>query len=69
MIQQTMSSVGVDSLCLIKSKVNAGQLIRKFSIAPYFPLLTSLMEMMILFSSRTWQLLILPIHALMTVIQ
>ncbi len=59
MIWAAMSSAGVGPLCFLKSTVNADiyqEMLEHFS----FLLLTSFMEMLISFSSRTWHLSTLP---------
>ncbi len=62
MIWAAMSSAGVGPLCFLKSTVNAAiyQEILEHFHAPCFLLLTSFMEMLISFSSRTWHLPTLP---------
>ncbi len=59
MIWGAMSSAGVGPLCFLKSTVNAAiyqDILENFML----PLLTSFMEMLISFSSRTWHLPTLP---------
>ncbi len=59
MIWAAMSSAGVGPLCFLKSTVNAAiyqEIVEHFTL----PLLTSFMEMLISFSSRTWHLPTLP---------
>lgn len=63
-IQGTMSPAGVGPLGLVNPKING----RIFCRTPYFPLLSDLMEMLISFSRKTWQVPALPIHALMTMV-
>ncbi len=55
MIWAAMSSAGVGPLCFLKSTVNAAS-----TSTSCFLLLTSFMEMLISFSSRTWHLHTLP---------
>ncbi len=57
MIWAAMSSAGVGPLCFLKSTVN--EAIYQ-EILEHFLLLTSFMEMLISFSSRTWHLPTLP---------
>ncbi len=59
MIWAAMSSAGVGPLCFLKSTVNAAiyqEILEHFMLPP----LTSFMEMLISFSSRTWHLPTLP---------
>ncbi len=58
MIWAAMSSAGVGPLCFLKSTVNAA--IYQEILEQCFLLLTSFMEMLISFSSRTWHLPTLP---------
>ncbi len=57
MIWAAMSSAGVGPLCFLKSTVNAAIY---QEILEHFLLLTSFMEILISFSSRTWHLTTLP---------
>ncbi len=60
MIWAAMSSAGVGPLCFLKSTVNAAIYQEILGALPCFLLLTSFMEMLISFSSRTWHLPTLP---------
>ncbi len=59
MIWAAMSSAGVGPLCFLKSTVNAA-IYQEIWSTLCFHLLTSFMEMLISFSSRTWHLPTLP---------
>ncbi len=59
MIWAAMSSAGVGPLCFLKSTVNTA-IYQEILSTSCFLLLTSFMEMLISFSSRTWHLPTLP---------
>ncbi len=59
MIWAAMSSAGVGPLCFLKSTVNAA-IYQEILVHFMLPSVTSFMEMLISFSSRTWHLPTLP---------